>query len=257
MYVASIAQELADAARDAVPVAPLSERFPQLTLDDAYAVQAALVAGWTAGGAEVVGHKVGLTSSAMQQQLGVDSPDSGVLTDRMVFGDGAVLDAGGLVAPRVEAELAVVLGRDLAPGASRDEVVAAVDSVVIALEVIDSRIRDWRISLLDTVADNASSAAAVLGWPVPLGEAGDLRTVGITLHRNGVVVATGAGAAILGNPLYALVWLAGQEHAPPLRAGQVVLLGAVHAAVPLGAGDVVTATASGLGSVTATIGGRP
>ncbi|WP_198588583.1 2-keto-4-pentenoate hydratase [Geodermatophilus chilensis] len=246
-----LADELAAAAAQARPVAPLTARAPGLDLTGAYAVQRALVRRWTDAGDRVVGHKVGLTSAAMQQQLGVDQPDSGVLLDRMVRTDGAILDAGRLIAPRVEAELALVLGADVPAGATRDQAAAAIASVAVAVEVIDSRIADWRIAVEDTVADNASSAYAVVGWPVPVEDVGDLRTVGLVLHRNGDVAATGAGAAVLGDPVLALTWLARRlaEPGKRLQAGQVVLPGAVHAAVPLAAGDVVTATGSGLGSV--------
>ncbi|MGY1683228.1 2-keto-4-pentenoate hydratase [Geodermatophilus sp. SYSU D01176] len=251
VLVHELADELADAAEHARPVSPLTARYPDLDLTDAYAVQRALVRRWTAAGDRVVGHKVGLTSAAMQEQPGVDQPDSGVLLDRMVHTDGAVLDASRLLAPRVEAEIAFVLGADVPAGATRDEVAAAITSVAVAVEVIDSRIADWRIAVQDTVADNASSACAVVGRPVPIEDVGDLRTAGLVLRCNGEVAATGAGAAVLGDPVLALTWLAGRlaEQGEQMRAGQVVLPGAVHAAVPLAAGDVVTATGSGLGSV--------
>lgn len=251
VMVQRLADELATAAEEARPVEPLTSRAPDLDLAGAYAVQRALVRRWTDAGDRVVGHKVGLTSAAMQQQLGVDQPDSGVLLDRMVFTDGAVLDAHRLIAPRVEAEIALVLGADVPAGAGREEVAAAIASVAVAVEIIDSRIADWRIAVEDTVADNASSAFVVAGWPVPVEEVGDLRTVGLVLRRNGEVAATGAGAAVLGDPVLALTWLAERlaEQGDHLRAGQVVLPGAVHASVPLAGGDVVTATSSGLGSV--------
>jgi 2-keto-4-pentenoate hydratase len=247
-----LADELADAGDRVRPVTPLTDRVPGLDLAGAYAVQRALVRRWTSAGHRIVGHKVGLTSAAMQQQLGVEQPDSGVLTDRMVLSDGAVLDAGRLIAPRVEAAIALVLGEDLPADATREQAAAAIASVAVALEVIDSRIVDWRIAAQDTVADNASSAFAVVGWPVAVADVGDLRTVGLVLRCNGDVVATGAGAAVLGDPVLALTWLARRlaEHGDRLRAGQIVLPGAVHASVPLVAGDVVTATGSALASVT-------
>ena len=247
-----LADELAHAAMVAVPVEPLSARVPGLDLAGAYAVQRSLVRRWTDAGDRVVGHKVGLTAAAMQQQLGVDQPDSGVLLDRMVLEDGVGIDASQLIAPRVEAEMAFVLGDDVPPGASEAHVLASIASVAVALEVIDSRIADWRIAVEDTVADNASSAYAVVGWPVPVEDVGALSTVGLVMRCNGRVVATGAGAAVLGDPVRALTWLSGRlaQQGERLRSGQVVLPGAVHAAVPLVAGDVVTATGSALGSVT-------
>lgn len=247
-----LADELAHAADVAGPVEPLTGRVPGLDLAGAYEVQGRLVRRWTDAGDRVVGHKVGLTSVAMQQQLGVDQPDSGVLLDRMVLDDGAGIDAGRLIAPRVEAEMAFVLGDDVSPRASRAQVLGSIASVAVALEVIDSRIAGWRIAVEDTVADNASSAYAVVGWPVPVQDVGDLSTTGLVLRSNGRVVATGAGAAVLGDPLRALTWLSGRlsQQGEQLRAGQVVLPGAVHAALPLAAGDLVTATGSALGSVT-------
>ncbi|MGY1883936.1 2-keto-4-pentenoate hydratase [Blastococcus sp. SYSU DS0753] len=247
-----LADELADAAERGRPVEPLTARVPGLDLAGAYAVQLALVRRWTDSGRRVLGHKVGLTSAAMQRQLGVEEPDSGVLMEGMVLSDGAVLDAGRLIAPRVEAEVALVLGEDLPAGATRAQAASAITSVAVALEVIDSRIADWRITIQDTVADNASSAYAAVGWPVPVVDVGDLCTLGLVLRCNGEIVASGAGAAVLGDPVLALTWLAGRlaEQGDRLRAGQLVLPGAVHASVPLAPGDVVTATGSGLGAIT-------
>lgn len=249
--IGSLADELAEATRTGKPIPPLSERHPGLSVADAYAVQHKLVAGWLEQGARLVGYKVGLTSAAMREQLGVDQPDSGVVLDRMVLCDGAALDIGPLIAPRVEAEIAFVLGAELSGPVTRYQAAAAVESVAIAIEVIDSRIDGWRIRIVDTVADNASSAYAAVGWPVPLRDAGALPTLGTVLRRDAEIVTTGAGAAVLGDPFVALVWLAdtlgGQGRR--LAAGQIVLSGAVHAAVPVAAGDVVTAEAAGLGSV--------
>lgn len=257
--VEQLAGELAEAGEHARPVQPLTRRVPGLDLAGAYAVQRALIRRWTAAGDRVVGHKVGLTSAAMQTQLGVAVPDSGVLLDRMVLSDGAVLDPARLIAPRVETELAFVLDRPVRAGATREEAAAAITSVAVAVEVIDSRIADWRIAVQDTVADNASSAYAIVGWPVPVGEVGDLRTAGLVLRCNGEVVATGAGAAVLGDPVLALTWLAKQlgEQNEQLEPGQVVLPGAVHASIPLRPGDTVTATGTGLGSVWLRAGAAP
>ncbi|TDL41873.1 2-keto-4-pentenoate hydratase [Kocuria rosea] len=252
------AADLHEAARTRLPIPALTERDPDLTLTEAYAIQQALVSRWMAAGARLVGHKVGLTSTAIQEQLGVTEPDAGVLLDTMIHPDGAVLDVGRLIAPRLEAELALILGADLAGPVGEEEVLAAVASVAVALEVIDSRIADWRIRIVDTVADNASSAEVVLGDPVPLAEARDLAQVGITTWRNGSPVASGAGAAVLGHPARALVWLARQlsQRGENLCAGDVVLPGAVHAALPVAGGDTVTATAGALGSVTVRFSGK-
>lgn len=257
--IEQLAHELADAGEHARPVQPLTQRVPELDLAGAYAVQRALVRRWTAAGARVVGHKVGLTSAAMQTQLGVASPDCGVLLDRMVLSDGAVLDPAQLIAPRVETELAFVLDRPVRAGATREEAAAAIAFVAVAIEVIDSRVAHWRIAVEDTVADNASSAYAVIGWPVPVADVGDLRTAGLVLRCNGEVVATGAGAAVLGDPVRGLIWLAKQlgDQGEQLKPGQVVLPGAVHASIPLRAGDVVTATGTELGSIWLRAGAAP
>ncbi|WP_460406623.1 2-keto-4-pentenoate hydratase [Actinophytocola sediminis] len=246
-----IVAALLAAHRTRQPIEPLPA---DLTVDDAYAVQLAQVEHWCAAGAVVKGHKVGLTSRAMRRQLGVDAPDYGHLLDPMFHPEGTPIDTSGLLAPRVEPEVAFVLGRPLrGPGLTVADAVAAVDFVLPALEIIDSRIRDWRIGLADTIADNASSGGVVLGGaPSRLSDV-DLRMMGCVLRRDGVVVGTGAGAAVLGSPLNALVWLGNTvgERGIELAAGHVVLPGSVTSAVPVAAGDVVQATFAGLGSVTA------
>ncbi|WP_233509996.1 2-keto-4-pentenoate hydratase [Actinomadura craniellae] len=236
------------------PVEPLTTVYAGLTLGDAYAIQLAQIEEFRAKGARIKGHKVGLTSAAMQRQMNVDQPDFGVLLDTMFHLDSAPIDAGAFLQPRVEPEIAFVLGRPLAgPGVTAAEAAAAVDFVLPALEIIDSRIRDWKISLVDTVADNASSGGVVLGTrPAPL-DAVDLRLAGCLLYRNGELINTGAAGAALGSPLNALVWLANTlgERGVSLEAGHVVLPGSITSAEPISAGDVLTAEFAGLGTVTA------
>lgn len=242
------------AYRSGEPIEPLTDRFPALTVDDAYAIQVGQVQQWQADGAVIKGHKVGLSSAVMQRQIGVDQPDFGHLTDTMFFLESQPIDPSAFLAPKVEPEIAFVLGKPLAgPGVTVAEAMAAVAFITPALEIIDSRIRDWRIKLVDTVADNASSGAVVLGsTAVPLAQV-DVRLIGGVLHRNGELVGSGAGGAVLGSPLNALVWLANTlgPRGVILEAGHVVLPGSVTAAVPVTAGDVVTATFGALGSVTA------
>jgi 2-keto-4-pentenoate hydratase len=237
------------------PVPPLTASYPGLTVDDAYAIQLAQVAAWTAGGAVVKGHKVGLTSAAMQRQLGVDQPDFGVLTDSMFLPEGVVASIDGFLQPKAEPEIAFVLGRPLSgPGVTVAEALAAVNFVLPALEIIDSRIADWKITLADTVADNASSGAVVLGSrPVPV-SALDLSLTGCLLWRNGRLEGTGAGGAVLGSPVNALVWLANTLGARgvALDAGHVVLPGSVCAAIPFGPGDTVAAAFDRIGTVSIT-----
>lgn len=250
------AESLLTAYRGEV-VAPLSETYPGIDVEDAYAIQRLQLERWTAGGAAVRGHKVGLTSRVMQRQLGVDQPDYGQLLDSMIFADGQTLDPGAFLQPKVEPEIAFVLGRDLTgPGVNVVDAIRAVDFVLPALEVIDSRIAGWRIGLADTIADNASSGAVVLGTrPVPLADV-DLRLTGCVLTVDGEVAATGAGGAVLGNPINALVWLANTvgPRGVTLRAGQVVIPGSLTAAQPIRPGGVVSATFAGLGTVTTRMG---
>ena len=252
--VEKAAATLLEAYATGTPVPPLTAGRPDMTVADAYAVQLAQVRAWTAAGARIKGHKVGLTSAAMQRQMGVDQPDFGVLLDTMFLPDSAPIDTARFLQPRIEPEIAFVLGRPLAgPGATAADAVAAVEYVLPALEVIDSRIADWRIALPDTVADNASSGGVVLGTrPVRL-DGLDLSLTGCLLHRDGDLVDTGAGGAVLGSPVNALVWLANVlgERGVSLEAGHVVLPGSITAAVPVAPGETLTATFGGIGTVTA------
>jgi len=237
-----------------MPVEPLTATYPGLTVDDAYEIQLLQVRRWLADGAQVKGHKVGLTSAAMQRQLGVNQPDYGHLRDGMFWLEHEHIPLPQFIQPRVEPEIAFVLARPLrGPGVTVAEAVAAVDFVLPALEIIDSRIKDWKIGLVDTIADNASSGGVVLGsTPVPLSGL-DLRLAGCTLHKNGELAGTGAGGAVLGSPVSALVWLANTvgTRGVVLEPGQVILPGSVTAAIPVSAGDTVTARFAGLGGLTA------
>jgi len=249
-----LAAQLRRAERDRDPIGPLTEAHPELTVRDAYRIQQLNVAARKDAGERVRGRKVGLTSLAMQRQLGVDEPDFGAITDRMIVEDGDAVSVGELLQPRVEAEVAFVMERELAgPGVTTTDAVRAIAGAVASIEIIDSRIADWRIKLVDTVADNASSARVVAaGRLTPLAGL-DLRLLGMALSVNGAVAATGAGAAVLGNPVRCVAWLANTlgELGVPLRAGDLVLAGALHAALPVAAGDVVHAEFAELGSVTA------
>jgi 2-keto-4-pentenoate hydratase len=249
----SIAEELLGAYASGNAVAPPTEAHG-LSLDDAYAVQLAQVERWCAGGARVAGHKVGLTSAAMREQLGVDQPDYGHLMDGMFHLERLPIGTSAFLQPKVEPEIAFVLKRPLrGPGVNAAEAIAAVDFVLPALEIIDSRIRDWRITLADTIADNASSGGVVLGSrPVRLTDV-DLARTACVLRRNGAEAGSGVGGAVLGTPLNALVWLANTVPVE-LAAGHVVLPGSITAAVPVAAGDTFTAEFAGLGDVTAIFG---
>jgi 2-keto-4-pentenoate hydratase len=236
------------------PVPPLSATFPGLTVDQAYDIQLDWVASQVQGGRAVRGHKVGLTSEAMQRQLGVDQPDFGHLLDGMIFDENETVPTTGLLQPRIEPELAFVLGEDLAgPGVTVESAANAVEYVFPALEVIDSRIADWRITIVDTIADNASSAAVVLGSSRYSLADVDLQHAKVSLTRNGEVVGTGTTGDVMGNPLHALVWLANTLglRGQSLRAGHVVLPGSCTASVTVDLGDVVSASFDTAGDVTA------
>ncbi|MEU5757262.1 fumarylacetoacetate hydrolase family protein [Streptomyces sp. NPDC047829] len=235
-WVDAVAAELAAAESAQRPVPRPSLHYPGLTLDRAYQVQAATVAERVLRGARVVGHKVGLTSAAMQQQIGVDQPDSGVLLDSMVLSSGSRLRRDELIQPRVEAEIAFRLGQPLSGSdVDADAARQAVAEVLLALEVIDTRYDDWRLTLEDSVADNAAAARAVLGTPVPLNTVPSLAEELVSVRVNGQTVAAAPGAAVLGNPLNAVAWLARRLHGigGGLRAGDLVLAGSVHASLPL------------------------
>jgi 2-keto-4-pentenoate hydratase len=204
-----------------------------------------------AQGARVKGYKVGLTNAAARGRFGADQPDYGHLFDDTFHLENQPIRADRYIAPLAEAEVAFVLGRHLAgPGVTVAEAAAAVDFVLPALEIVDCRVRDWKVGLTDMVADNANAAGVVLGSrPTRLSDV-DLVLAGCNLYRNGEVVGTGTGAAVLGSPLHALVWLANAVGVP-LSPGQVVMSGTITAAVPVAAGDTVTAAIAGLGSVSA------
>jgi 2-keto-4-pentenoate hydratase len=254
-FVDEAANALLGAYASRTALTPLAVTYPGLSASDAYAVQLAQVAAWTAEGAVVKGHKVGLTSAAMQRQLGVEQPDFGHLLDTMFLPEGTPAAYGRFLQPKAEPEIAFVLGRRLAgPGVTVAEALAAVDFVLPALEIIDSRIADWKITLADTIADNASSGAVALGArPVKL-DALDLSLTGCLLRKNGRIEGTGAGGAVLGSPVNALVWLANTLGARgvALEAGHVILPGSVCAAIPFNPGDTVAASFDRIGTVSVT-----
>jgi 2-keto-4-pentenoate hydratase len=252
--IADLAEELFQANATAVPIDPLTARHPDLDIEDAYAIQKRVIERRVADGARIVGRKIGLTSRPMQQMLGVDEPDYGVLLDDMMVEDGDVIDLTRMSQPRVEAELAFVMERELVgPGVTTANALTAVAGALPAIEVVDSRVADWKIKLVDTVADNASSGLLVLGGRLRKVTELDLRLVGVAVSRNGVVIDTGAGAAALGNPARCVAWLANKlaTFGDQLRAGDVVLPGAVHRMVPVEPGDVFRAEFAHLGAVTA------
>jgi 2-keto-4-pentenoate hydratase len=249
------ADRLLAASRTGVPCAPVRDLIGSDDVVAAYAVQSRITAARLAGGATVVGRKIGLTSEAVQRQLGVDQPDFGVLYDDMAFADGAAVPFGAVLQPKAEAEIAFVLADDLAEGElDVAQVRSAVDHAVAAIEVCGSRVANWDISFGDTVADNASSGVYVLGTQRRTLAEFEPAEVTMSMTLDGAEVSTGAGAACLGDPLNAVAWLArtARDFGEPLRAGQVILSGALGPMNAITAGAHVVVTIPGLGSVSAT-----
>jgi 2-keto-4-pentenoate hydratase len=244
---------LHEAARSRTACAPVRELIGETDQDAAYAVQSLGIDRLLASGRRIVGRKIGLTSPAVQAQFGVYTPDYGVLLDDMVFADREPIDLGRFLQPRVEAEVAFVLGRDLdSPTTHVADVIRATEFVLPAIEVVDSRIAGWDIRITDTIADNASSGAVVLGTTPHRLDGLDLAGVGMRLDRGGEPVSTGSGAACLGTPVVAVAWLARAvaRHGRPLRAGEVILSGALGPMVAASEG-VFHARLAGLGEVRA------
>lgn len=252
--IAQAVRRLEAAQAGRCPCAPVRDVLPTGDVDAAYAVQAALIAHRTAGGARAVGRKIGLTSPKVQAQLGVSQPDFGVLLDDMACAQDQPVDITRLIQPKIEAELAFILATDLDQASvSEADVAAATAHVVAALEIVDSRIAGWDISILDTVADNASCGLFVLGdQQVPPANI-DVTAVQMTLRRDGEIVSAGTGADCLGSPLAAVAWLARtvRRYGFPLCAGEVVLSGALGPMVNVEPGSRYTAAISGVGTVSA------
>ncbi len=249
-----VADKIFEAHRLGKPCAPVRDLLPEGALDQAYAAQEINTERWLAEGRRLVGRKIGLTSLAVQKQLGVDQPDYGMLFDDMAIPDGWEIGRNQLIQPKVEAEVAFVLERDLdQERLTIADVLRAVAFALPAIEVVDSRIADWKIGILDTIADNASSGLYVLGaTPKKLKDL-DLRAAGMVMESAGEPVSVGAGAACLGDPLSAVLWLAKTmaRVGRPLKAGDTVMSGALGPMAPVKWGDVVEARISGLGSVRA------
>ena len=231
-------------------IEPLTNREVDITIEDVYHIQQRMIARRVEKGERIVGKKIGVTSQAVMNMLGVGQPDFGYMLDGMIYGDGAAIDAGTLIQPKAEGEIAFVLKKDLmGPGVSAADVLAATEGVMACFEIVDSRITDWKIKIQDTVADNASCGVFVLGDRMVDPYAVDLRTCGMVLEKNGEIVVTGAGAATMGSPVNAVVWLANTlgKLGIPLKAGEVILSGALGAMVPVKAGDNLRVTIGDIG----------
>lgn len=246
------ARLLANAELHREPVNPLTDSFGPISIADAYRIQLHNVERRRAAGDDVVGMKAGLTSRAMQELLGVEQPDFGHLFTSMSVANGTDVELAECLQPRIEAEVAVILDADLrGDRVTVEQVRRATGAIVPALEIVDSRVAGWRITIADTIADNASSGKFVIGAPIEPSRSIDPRLIGVVLANNGEMVGCGVGAAALGNPFAGVAWLAETMTmmGSGLRAGQTILPGAVHAMVPVAAGDHFVAEFGGLGSV--------
>ena len=244
--------ELYAALRGQSTVLPLTTRVPDITIDDAYHISLRLLARRQADGEKVIGKKIGVTSKAVQSMLDVHQPDFGYLTDRMAYETGAEMPIGReLIQPRAEGEIAFILKRDLVgPGITNEDVVAATECVMACFEIVDSRIKDWKIRIQDTVADNASSGLFLVGTEKVDPRKVDFETCGMVVEKNGAIISTGAGAAALGSPLTCVAWLANTlgRFGTPLKAGEVILSGSLVPLEPVKPGDSMRVRIGGIGT---------
>jgi 2-keto-4-pentenoate hydratase len=250
--IEKFAAQLAQAETTQVGIDPLTVVDPEITVDEAYYIQLENIKKKLSEGQKIVGKKIGLTSVAVQKMLGVDEPDYGHLLDSMVIENGGVIDTKTMLQPKIEGEIAFILKKDLkGPNVTAVDVIQATDYVLPALEIVDSRVQDWKIKLQDTVADNASSGLYVLGGKPTKLEDIDLELLGMVLSQNGEMVNTGVGAAALGNPATCVAWLANRlaDYDISLKAGEVILSGALSGMVAANPGDSFTARFAHLGQV--------
>ena len=252
--IESLAKEVLDAEIQRKPIKPITERYPQITSSDAYAIQLEIVKAKEQAGQVVVGKKIGLTSKPMQKLFGVFEPDYGHIMDRIVVLEGDDIDLAQLIQPKFEVEIAFVLRENLTgPSVNTARVLKASEGVMAAIEVIDSRIENWKIRIQDTIADNASIGRIILGGRLVSVEDIDLRLIGMVSKKNGEIVSCSSSAAVLGNPAQAVAWLANKisEYNLSLKAGEIVMSGSFAAAVEISKGDHVIAELDRLGTVSA------
>lgn len=242
--------ELYQSLLDRQPVAPLTDREADITIEDAYQIQLRMIQRCLDAGERVVGKKIGVTSKVVMDMLKVNQPDFGHLLSGMVYNEGQPIPVGTMIAPKAEAEVAFILARDLeGPGVTAADVLRATDCVVPCFEIVDSRIKDWKIKIQDTVADNASCGALVLGGVRKSPRQLDLALAGMVLAKNGDIISTSTGAAVQGSPVNAIAWLANTlgRLGIGLKAGEIILSGSQSPLVPVVAGDSLTCNVGGLG----------
>lgn len=248
--IQQLGDELYEALVACKPIAPLTSRHPEMSIEDAYHVQQRMIARRLEKGEKIIGKKIGVTSKAVMNMLGVGQPDFGYLTDGMVYNEGQSIEASTLIQPKAEGEIAFLLKKDLqGPGVTAADVLAATEGVMACFEIVDSRIQDWKIKIQDTVSDNASCGVFVLGDQLVDISNLDLGLCGMVLEKNGEIVVTGAGAASMGHPVNAIVWLANMlgSLGIALKAGDIVLSGAMGAMVPVTKGDNLRISINGIG----------
>ncbi len=250
--IQTLGEELYTALENRTTVKPLTERYPDITVQDAYQISKVITDNRVAAGERVIGKKIGLTSKAVQNMLGVGEPDFGFLTDGMAYSQGQEMPISKqLIQPKAEGEIAFILKKNLlGPGLTAADVIAATECVMPCFEVVDSRVENWNIKIQDTVADNASCGLFVLGDTAVSPRSVDLRTVGMVVEKNGAVLSTGAGAAALGSPVNSVMWLANTlgEFGIPLKAGEVILSGSLVPLESVQAGDFMSVSIGGIGA---------
>jgi 2-oxopent-4-enoate/cis-2-oxohex-4-enoate hydratase len=243
--------ELYNALITRTPVAPLTDREPGITLDDAYRIQLRMIQRRLDAGETIIGKKIGVTSKVVMDMLKVNQPDFGQMTSGMVFNEGEAIRVDSMIAPRAEAEVAFILKHDLeGPGVTAADVLRATECVLPCFEIVDSRIKDWKIKIQDTVADNASCGVLTLGGVRRSPRDLDLALAGMVLEKNGELISTSTGAAVQGSPVNAVAWLANTlgRLGIGLKAGEVILSGSQSPLVPVKAGDSLVCAVGGLGS---------
>ena len=239
------------AYQQSLVIEPITNSYPDITIKDAYSIQLQTLDKRLDSGEKIIGKKIGVTSSAVMNMLGVAQPDFGHLTDKMLYEDGAEIKQNSFIQPKAEGEIAFVLKKDLmGPGVTIVDVLNATEGVMACCAIVDSRIRDWDIKIQDTVADNASCGAFVLASSMVSLQGLDVRHCGMVLEKNGEAVVTGAGAASMNSPVNAVVWLANTlgQLGIALKAGEIILSGALGAMVPITAGDNLRVSIAGIGS---------
>lgn len=256
-FILNYAKDLKKAVIKKETIQALTDIKPDVTMIEAYKVQMLNIDEAEKEGKKIIGKKIGLTSKAMQQFLGVDEPDYGHLLDDMVWEEESPITINSFLQPKIEAEIAFVLGEDLkGPGITLADVLMATAGIMLSFEIVDSRIKDWKIKIQDTIADNASSGGIVLGSRlIPVNE-NNLKYIGLVLEKNGVIMETAAGAAVMGHPALAVAWLANKMGTMgiSLKKGEIILSGSLTKALEVKEGDVFLATFGDLGSVKAVFG---